>query len=262
MIAIAGCADAHVQEAAILGESLGLKAAGLIRPLKETIIRGAVGDNKRFPVFRDPSGNTLPSFKADCFKFCPFLFLKILFREDKPYKQMDYRIRKQITIVAIAVLFFVIAGAWLYFVLKSEPTCFDGIKNQDEEEIDCGGKVCPSCEIKTTNQPEVFWVKAISSGGDFYDLVAKIRNPNPNFGAAEMKYYFEIKDNGVGIPKEDQKYIFQKFFRSKNIMRYQTQGIGLGLYISKLIIEKLRGRIWFKSREGVGSTFWFTLPIK
>ena len=50
---------------------------------------------------------------------------------------MDYRIRKQITIVAIVVLFFVIAGAWLYFVLKPEPTCFDGIKNQDEEEIDC-----------------------------------------------------------------------------------------------------------------------------
>lgn len=76
------------------------------------------------------------------------------------------------------------------------------------------------------------------------------------------KFYFKIKDNGVGIPEEDQKYIFQKFFRSTNIMRYQTQGIGLGLYITKSIIEKSGGRIWFKSREGSGSTFWFTLPIK
>ena len=76
------------------------------------------------------------------------------------------------------------------------------------------------------------------------------------------KFYFEIKDSGVGIPREDQKYIFQKFFRSSNILRYQTRGIGLGLYIVKSIIEKLGGTIWFKSQEGVGSAFWFTLPIK
>jgi signal transduction histidine kinase len=74
--------------------------------------------------------------------------------------------------------------------------------------------------------------------------------------------YFEIEDNGIGISREDQKYIFQKFFRSENVLRYQTQGSGLGLYISKAIIEKLGGKIGFKSQEGQGSIFWFTLPIK
>jgi len=74
--------------------------------------------------------------------------------------------------------------------------------------------------------------------------------------------YFEIKDNGVGIPKEDQKYIFQKFFRSENVIKYQTQGSGLGLYISKAIVEKSKGKIGFKSQEGTGSTFWFSLPLK
>jgi len=74
--------------------------------------------------------------------------------------------------------------------------------------------------------------------------------------------YFEIEDNGVGIPREDQKYIFQKFFRSENVLKYQTQGSGLGLYISKAIVERSGGKIGFKSQEGIGSTFWFTLPIK
>lgn len=72
---------------------------------------------------------------------------------------------------------------------------------------------------------------------------------------------FEIQDNGVGIPKEDQKYIFQKFFRSENVLKHQTEGSGLGLYIAKSIIEKSKGKIGFKSQDGVGSTFWFTLPI-
>lgn len=73
---------------------------------------------------------------------------------------------------------------------------------------------------------------------------------------------FEIKDTGVGIPKDDQMHIFQKFFRSQNALKYQTQGSGLGLHIAKSIVEKSGGKIWFKSREGEGTTFWFTMPKK
>jgi len=73
--------------------------------------------------------------------------------------------------------------------------------------------------------------------------------------------YFEIKDTGVGIPKDDQKFIFQKFFRSENALRQQTQGSGLGLFIAKSIIERFDGQIGFESEKSKGSTFWFTLPI-
>jgi len=73
--------------------------------------------------------------------------------------------------------------------------------------------------------------------------------------------YVEVKDNGIGIPKDDQKYIFQKFFRSANVKRHQTEGSGLGLYIAKSIIKKSGGKMGFQSQEGIGSTFWFTLPI-
>jgi signal transduction histidine kinase len=74
--------------------------------------------------------------------------------------------------------------------------------------------------------------------------------------------YFEIKDSGVGIPKEDQKFIFQKFFRAQNANRHQTQGSGLGLYIAKSVVDNMNGHISFKSVEGEGSAFSFTIPIK
>ncbi len=83
-----------------------------------------------------------------------------------------------------------------------------------------------------------------------------------NLKKKNYNLYFEVEDNGVGIPKKDQKYIFQKFFRSENIKRYQTEGSGLGLYIAKSIIEKSGGKIGFTSKENRGSTFWFTLPTK
>jgi len=72
---------------------------------------------------------------------------------------------------------------------------------------------------------------------------------------------FSVKDNGVGIPEKDKKYIFQKFFRSGNVLKYQTKGSGLGLYISKAMIKKAKGKIGFQSKENKGSTFWFTIPI-
>jgi signal transduction histidine kinase len=70
-----------------------------------------------------------------------------------------------------------------------------------------------------------------------------------------------VKDSGVGIPKDDQPMIFGKFFRAQNAVRRATEGTGLGLYISKLIIGSFGGRIWFESKENVGSTFFVALPL-
>lgn len=72
---------------------------------------------------------------------------------------------------------------------------------------------------------------------------------------------FSIKDNGVGIPEEQQDLVFNKFFRSDNVVKYQTEGTGLGLYIAKNVIEQSGGKIWFQSIENVGTIFNFSLPI-
>jgi len=72
---------------------------------------------------------------------------------------------------------------------------------------------------------------------------------------------FSIKDDGVGIPAEQQKQVFSKFFRSDNAVRYQTDGTGLGLYIAKNIVEQSGGKIWFQSKEDTGTVFNFSLPM-
>lgn len=70
-----------------------------------------------------------------------------------------------------------------------------------------------------------------------------------------------ISDTGIGIPKEAIPLLFNKFFRVSNTMQKASKGTGLGLYISKSIIEKLGGKIWVESEVGKGSKFSFTLPL-
>ena len=71
-----------------------------------------------------------------------------------------------------------------------------------------------------------------------------------------------IQDTGLGIPDREQDKVFTKFFRGTNVIRVDTEGTGLGLYITKHIIEAHGGRIWLESKEGKGTTFFFTIPVR
>jgi len=72
----------------------------------------------------------------------------------------------------------------------------------------------------------------------------------------ENQLYFYVQDTGCGIPKDKQSSIFDRFIKLDSF----TQGAGLGLSISASIVYKLGGKIGVESEEGVGSTFWFTIP--
>ncbi len=78
--------------------------------------------------------------------------------------------------------------------------------------------------------------------------------------SATNRVRFEVEDTGTGISEEEQKKLFQKFHRVETNVG-KTTGSGLGLYISKLIIEKFSGKIGVSSKLGRGSVFWFDLPL-
>ncbi len=68
----------------------------------------------------------------------------------------------------------------------------------------------------------------------------------------------QVADQGIGIPREALPHLFERFFRAEDKMA--RGGTGLGLHISRQIVEAHGGRIWVESKEGEDSTFSFTLP--
>jgi signal transduction histidine kinase len=78
---------------------------------------------------------------------------------------------------------------------------------------------------------------------------------------AGNKIQFSVQDTGLGIPKKTHNKIFTRFFQVDSSFTRKSGGTGLGLSISKEYVQLLGGEIWFKSVEGKGTTFFFTIPI-
>lgn len=78
----------------------------------------------------------------------------------------------------------------------------------------------------------------------------------------DKELIFSVIDQGIGIPPAEQSRIFTKFYRASNAYKLIQDASGLSLYIAKYFIELHNGKIWFDSKEGEGSTFYFSLPLK
>ncbi|MDI6778084.1 MAG: HAMP domain-containing sensor histidine kinase [Patescibacteria group bacterium] len=81
-----------------------------------------------------------------------------------------------------------------------------------------------------------------------------------SLGMKGKKILLIVQDSGVGIPRYQHGKVFEKFFRSANESRYRTDGVGLGLYLVKAILNHFGGEVRFESEAGEGSTFYVSLP--
>lgn len=102
-------------------------------------------------------------------------------------------------------------------------------------------------------------VKYTGGNGHVEVTVEESGRSSPN--GREGKFLLvSVEDNGMGIPKDDQPRVFSRFFRGRQAMEGDVEGAGLGLYITKQLVELHGGEMWFRSKEGVGTTFSFTIP--
>lgn len=81
-----------------------------------------------------------------------------------------------------------------------------------------------------------------------------------DIGGDETHVVISIQDTGIGIPREDQAHLFQKFYRVDNSDTREIGGTGLGLYLCRRLAESMGGRIWVESEYKKGSTFFVELP--
>jgi signal transduction histidine kinase len=100
--------------------------------------------------------------------------------------------------------------------------------------------------------------KYTPEGGEFTVGVERYAEADGVLAGAAFLHIW-VQDQGIGISEEDQKHIFQQYFRSDNAKEMAT-GTGLGLSITKSLVEMQGGRIWFESALGKGTTFHFTVP--
>ncbi|HSQ46800.1 MAG TPA: PAS domain S-box protein [Lutibacter sp.] len=130
----------------------------------------------------------------------------------------------------------------LFSVKKSFPEK-EAIIKTDSEKIDAILSNLIKNAIKFTNQG------TIQFGVDFASSAT---------GKTELEFF--VKDTGIGIPKDRQKAIFERFIQADISDKMAMQGAGLGLSIAKAYVEMLGGKIWLESEVDVGSTVYFTIP--
>jgi len=78
---------------------------------------------------------------------------------------------------------------------------------------------------------------------------------------ADENFLFEIRDTGIGIAAEDKLKIFSELFRATNARQAKTSGVGISLFIARVIVDAHNGKLWFDSRENKGTTFYMRIPL-
>lgn len=136
--------------------------------------------------------------------------------------------RKFIIIFILFILFGTPTGIYVYQKLQKPASCFDGVKNQDERDVDCGGICKIACFANVKQDPDIQWSRAYYVAPGVYNLVAYIQNPNIDYISQPAKYVFRVYDDKnvlittregvVGIPTSKIFPIFESTVNTGNII--------------------------------------------
>lgn len=113
---------------------------------------------------------------------------------------MDYKLKRQLIFAAVLVAILGTVSFVTYQTVKPSASCTDGILNQDEEKIDCGGS-CAACKVVRFSDIEVLSYQSFFAGGA-YDAVAHVRNPNAQHGTRALAYTFHFFDANKNVIAE------------------------------------------------------------
>jgi len=120
--------------------------------------------------------------------------------------------------------------------------------------------------------PEAVGVKVNIDADKFYEVISNIVDNAINYtekGGVTVALIktedgtlkLSVKDSGIGIPADKKDEIFKRFSRLENAKQLRPDGTGIGLYLAKTVVDAHKGRIWFESEEGKGTTFFIELNV-
>jgi PAS domain S-box-containing protein len=152
--------------------------------------------------------------------------------------------------------------------VKAEPVDMSDLV---EQAIAANAEYAASCKVAFVNVPPSVKCIAIGDANRLMQVLANLMSNAAKFSYPESiveirvleandTIRVEVEDKGVGIPAEFQSRIFEEFSQADNANTRQYQGTGLGLNISKKMVEKMHGNIGYVTEPNVGTTFWFTIP--
>ena len=156
---------------------------------------------------------------------------------------MSWSLQRQLIILLLVTGFFALTAFILWFIYHPRPSCLDGIKNQDELDVDCGGacvKVCPAIEV---SKPVVLWQKPLFLTGDRYGLAALVENKNNRFGITRLDYEFKVFAPGQVLLATVPGSTFMN--PSESTIIYEPN-IDLGQSVPNRVIFEIKDMAWVR----------------
>ncbi len=138
------------------------------------------------------------------------------------------RLAKRIILFLVFLAFLILLFLVGYLFLKPEPTCSDGIQNQGEKGVDCGGPCAPCALVIETKEIEVLGAEFVSSTEGNFDVVVKVKNPNDLIGAKNftLKVIF-LDENGLVLGEIEKKDGFALPKEEKQVLIYGAKTLGM-----------------------------------